>query len=212
MPESRVQVQELSGTSWAVGVLFRPAAGRLLADAEPANLPVTGEHLDRAPHQSLADVMNGTVPLAEARLALVAILRAWLLPYVSELDERAALVNAVCQLAEDDDGILRSSELAERVNVPLRSLERLVYAHVGVTPKWLKPASGGWSSAWGAGLSPAGRLKGMDASPLNSIILAVVLAGIFFYVLYGVVRAAVRDGIGQAEERREKTGENVNVD
>lgn len=136
-PESRVQVQELRGTSWAVGVLFRPAAGRLLAAAEPANLPATGEDLGSAPRQALADVMNGTLSVPAARLALVGILRSWLFPFVSELDERAAMVNVVCQLAEEDDSILRSSDLAERVNVPLRSLERLVYAHIGVTPKWL---------------------------------------------------------------------------
>lgn len=136
-PQSRIQVQELRGTSWAVGVLFRPAAGRLLAAAEPADLSVTGEHLGNAPHPALAAVMNGTLSVPAARLALVGILRAWLFPYVSELDERAAMVNIVCQLAEDDDSILRASDLAERVNVPPRSLERLVYAHIGVTPKWL---------------------------------------------------------------------------
>jgi AraC-like DNA-binding protein len=136
-PESRAQVQELAGTSWAVGVLFRPAAGRLLSVTEPANLPGTGERLDGAPRQALADVMKGTLHVPEARLALVGILRSWLFRYVSELDERAALVNRVCQLAEDDETILRSSELAERVNIPPRSLERLVYAHIGVSPKWL---------------------------------------------------------------------------
>jgi transcriptional regulator GlxA family with amidase domain len=47
------------------------------------------------------------------------------------------LVNAVCELAENDDRILRSSDLAERVNVPVRSLERLVSSHLGVSPKWL---------------------------------------------------------------------------
>ena len=49
----------------------------------------------------------------------------------------------------------------------------------------------------------------MDASALNSIVLAVVLAAVFFYILYGVVRAAVRSGIGQAEERRDKIGESA---
>jgi len=33
-PDSRVQVQELRGTSWAVGVLFRPAAAPLLTGTE----------------------------------------------------------------------------------------------------------------------------------------------------------------------------------
>jgi len=37
---------------------------------------------------------------------------------------------------------------------------------------------------------------------LDSLVLTVVFAAVFFYVLYGVIRAAVRDGMLQAEERR----------
>ncbi|SLJ96265.1 hypothetical protein [Arthrobacter sp. P2b] len=37
---------------------------------------------------------------------------------------------------------------------------------------------------------------------LDSFVLTVVFSGVFFYVLYGVIRAAVRDGILQADERR----------
>jgi AraC-like DNA-binding protein len=136
-PQSTAQVQELAGTSWVIGVLFRPAAGRLLSASEPAHIPGTGEELRGAPVEELSRVMNGMRPASEARLALVAILNSWLTHYVSGLDERALLANSVCQLAEDDESILRSADLAERVSVPLRSLERLVYSQVGVTPKWL---------------------------------------------------------------------------
>lgn len=45
---------------------------------------------------------------------------------------------------------------------------------------------------------------------LDSLVLAVVFAAVFFYVLYGVVRAAVRDGILQADGRRQKAGLSVN--
>lgn len=38
---------------------------------------------------------------------------------------------------------------------------------------------------------------------LDSLVLTVVFAAVFFYVLYGVIRAAVRDGILQAEKRRQ---------
>lgn len=135
-PASRVQVQELAGASWVVGVLFRPAAARLLTVTEPAEVPGIGEPLQHAPVQALTAVMN-TQPAHEARRDMAGILRSWLLPYVPRLDERAATVNSVCELAENDESILRSSELAERVNIPARSLERLVYSYLGVTPKWL---------------------------------------------------------------------------
>jgi len=37
---------------------------------------------------------------------------------------------------------------------------------------------------------------------VNGLVLTVTFAAIFFYILHGVVRAAVRDGILQAEERK----------
>ena len=37
---------------------------------------------------------------------------------------------------------------------------------------------------------------------MNGLVLTITFAAIFFYILHGVVRAAVRDGILQAEERR----------
>ena len=40
---------------------------------------------------------------------------------------------------------------------------------------------------------------------LENPVLAVVFAAIFFYILYGVIRAGVRDGILQADELRQKT-------
>jgi hypothetical protein len=36
------------------------------------------------------------------------------------------------------------------------------------------------------------------------IVLAAVLAAIFFYILYGVIRAATRDGIIAARRQSEK--------
>ena len=36
----------------------------------------------------------------------------------------------------------------------------------------------------------------------TGLVLYIIFGAIFFYILYGVVRAAVRDGILQADERR----------
>jgi uncharacterized membrane protein len=44
----------------------------------------------------------------------------------------------------------------------------------------------------------------MDADPLTSLVLAAVSAAVFLYVLYGVVRAATRDGILDATRQVEK--------
>lgn len=44
----------------------------------------------------------------------------------------------------------------------------------------------------------------MDAGPLNAILLTAVLAAVFFYILYGIIRAATRDGIIEARRQAEK--------
>jgi hypothetical protein len=38
---------------------------------------------------------------------------------------------------------------------------------------------------------------------LDSLVLAAVFGAVFLYVLYGVIRAGVRDGILQADQRRQ---------
>lgn len=42
----------------------------------------------------------------------------------------------------------------------------------------------------------------MDPSLLNSVVLLAAFSAIFFYVLYGVVKAAVREGMKQAWKYR----------
>jgi hypothetical protein len=43
----------------------------------------------------------------------------------------------------------------------------------------------------------------------GGIVLSLGFAAIFFYVLYGVIRAGVRDGILQADDRREPPSEMI---
>ena len=40
---------------------------------------------------------------------------------------------------------------------------------------------------------------------LTGLVLFALFGAIFFYILYGVIRAAVRDGILQADERRRRS-------
>ncbi|GAA2234638.1 helix-turn-helix domain-containing protein [Herbiconiux moechotypicola] len=136
-PDPRVSITTLRGTSWGVGVLFRPAATLLLQQQEAKELlgaiipfPVPGTDA------AVASAMHGTDP-STRRLALVAALRRWLAPIAARMGERGLLANEVSRLAETDPGILRSSELADRCSLSVRSLERLVREQIGVTPKWL---------------------------------------------------------------------------
>ena len=133
-PDARVQVQELRGSSWAVGILFRPAAGPLLTATDPVALAGASEPLPTAPAGQVRQVMEAAV---YPRDELVRVLRGWLLPIAVGVDDRGRLVNEACRLAEEDPAITRAADLAARLGVSPRSMERLVRAHIGVTPKWL---------------------------------------------------------------------------
>ena len=133
-PDSRVQVQELRGTSWAVGILFRPAAGPLLTSADPVALVGSSEPLPTAPAEAVRRIMTGA---SYDRTQLARVLRAWLLPVAAGIDDRGQLVNEACRLAEEDPGLTRAADLAARLGLSPRSLERLVRSQIGMTPKWL---------------------------------------------------------------------------
>ncbi|MFF3601797.1 helix-turn-helix domain-containing protein [Kitasatospora indigofera] len=132
-PDPRLDVHELRGASWAVGVLFRPAAASVLTQTPPRDLLGRGEALPGAPLGAVGEAMASDA----ARQRLIELLGRWLGPLARGLDQRAMTVNAVCQLAESDASITRVDELAARVGVTTRTLERLVREQVGVSPKWL---------------------------------------------------------------------------
>jgi AraC-like DNA-binding protein len=139
-PDSRVGVRELVGVSWVVGVLFRPAAGPLLTRTEPSALAGSSEPLPpAAPVEAVRGIMGGMPGRRKERDrgALLPVLRGWLLPVASGVDDRGRLVNEACRLAESDPDITRAAELAARLGLSPRSLERLVRSYVGLSPKWL---------------------------------------------------------------------------
>ena len=133
-PDSRVQVKELRGASWAVGILFRPAAGPLLTTTDPVALVGSSEPLAAAPAAGVRRIMTG--PRYD-REELARALHRWLAPVAERVDDRGRLANEAGRLAEDDADLTRASCLAERLGMSPRSLERLVRSHVGLTPKWL---------------------------------------------------------------------------
>jgi len=129
-----VSTQELHGESWVLGLLLRPAATRLFSEEPPSALVGRVLPLPGAPVGEVHGAMDDDGGLPDA---LRAALAGWLEPFVDRVDERMRLCNEVCRLAEEDQGILRVDELARTAGLPLRSLDRLVKEHVGVTPKWL---------------------------------------------------------------------------
>jgi len=144
-PDSRLSVRTLEGTGWAVGILFRPAAAPLLTGTAATELVGRAEPMAGAPAPQVEAVMHDAVVDRPARTrdagldraALVRVLRGWLGPIAAQVDDLGRLVNRACRIAEEDAGLIRAVDLAQRLGLSPRSLERLVRRHVGMTPKWL---------------------------------------------------------------------------
>jgi len=131
-PNPKVSVQTLSGQGWALGLLLRPAAGPLLTSTSPRRLLAQSEPMPGAPTIEIAAAMARNSPPSALTL-----IEAWLGPYARRVGSAGRLVNRVCRVVEEDRTLVRVVDVARRVGVSTRSLERLIMAHVGVTPKWL---------------------------------------------------------------------------
>lgn len=133
-PDAKLQVRNLSGTGQALGLLLRPAAGRLLlAGASPADLVGRSRPVADAPISEIEAALSQPTPAP----IVTALLSRWLGPLAARVDDHGRLVNRICSLAEEDDTIVRVAELARRAGMSARSLERRVVDHIGLTPKWL---------------------------------------------------------------------------
>lgn len=132
-PNPKVEVRELSGQGWAVGLLLRPAAGPLLTSVEPRALVGGSAPVLDAPVDEIVAAMGA----ASSTSSWTHLLERWLGPVAARVDEHGRLANRVCQRVEDDRDIVRVAELGRRVRLSSRSVERLIRRYLGVTPKWL---------------------------------------------------------------------------
>ncbi|MBN9735258.1 MULTISPECIES: helix-turn-helix domain-containing protein [unclassified Pseudonocardia] len=132
-PRTVVGTRELAGRSWVAGVLLRPAAAPVLTTTAPAALTGAEEPFPGAPVAELTAAVHGSEP----DRAVAAVVRDWLGPYADRVTDAGLLVNRACALAEERTDLVRADQLADATGVAPRTLERLVRAHVGLTPLWL---------------------------------------------------------------------------
>ena len=137
-PTTRVSHRDLTGTSWAVGALLRPAALAALC-VEPQGIRDSEVAFD-APdlHRNVAAAMststNGQPDHTAARHAAVAAYTAWALELLPPPDETARLANAMEDLIANDREIRRVDQLADRLHLSPRAVQRLARRYVGVAP------------------------------------------------------------------------------
>ena len=131
--------QRLEGEGWAFGALLQPGVAHRIVPGAVRSIIASSVSFDEL------RLMDAAPFVAHVRRAVaagddadaVAAFEAWVVAQRIELDDDDALVRRVVELAETDRTILRADDLARASGMGLRSLERLVRKHLGLTPKWL---------------------------------------------------------------------------
>jgi AraC-like DNA-binding protein len=130
-PTTRTSHRDLTGTGWAVGALLRPAAIAYLVEDpaalrdtyRPLSLPELGDAVRRA--------MDS--PGDRHQLAVEAFAD-WLAAKAPEPTPDGLLANAMADVIESDPTLRTVEELAQRLHVSTRTVQRLARRHVGLPP------------------------------------------------------------------------------
>lgn len=134
----------LETTGWVHGVLLQPAA-MLLLGGDPVERFVGAQHpldVDGGVLVAVIRELDAAPPppspldRAAAERAVAAV-ESWLARFVDPDDDEGRLIGEVVALAETEPELTRVADLAERVGVSERALQRLVRHRLGLTPKWL---------------------------------------------------------------------------
>jgi AraC-like DNA-binding protein len=133
-PTTRASYRDLSGTGWAVGALLRPAAVPSLIDDVTA---LRDDYREVELPQLTAAVraaMTSGEPPGDRRRAAITAFSAWLQDRLDAATEEGLLANRLVELAESDTTLLTVPDLAARLSVSTRTLQRLSARYVGLPP------------------------------------------------------------------------------
>ncbi|WP_156761087.1 helix-turn-helix domain-containing protein [Microbacterium karelineae] len=132
-PTTRASHRELRGSGWAVGALLRPAGLTSLTsdpsairDAEVAfDVPELAGEVARTMSDSDDDV---------AREGAVRVFSRWASAHLEAPDGGGLLANAMEDAIAGDRDIVRVDDLARRLGISVRGVQRLARRYVGVAP------------------------------------------------------------------------------
>ncbi|GGH36143.1 helix-turn-helix domain-containing protein [Microbacterium album] len=133
-PTSRASYRDLTGKGWAVGALLRPAAVPAIV-GDPAALRDAYRQVDQPElATSVRAVMNADTSFEERRVAAIAAFTEWLSDRLVAPSEEGLLANRMVEVAETDPSVLSVGDLAARLDVSTRTLQRLAAKYVGLPP------------------------------------------------------------------------------
>ncbi|WP_041291937.1 AraC family transcriptional regulator [Kineococcus radiotolerans] len=132
-PTTRRSHRDLTGTGWAVGAQLRPAAVPVFTDG-PAALR------DRYVRLELPGLLGAVLAAAAAGPAdalpqrTAAAFAGWLAAHVGEPSAEARTANAMAEVIDTDPAVVRLEDVALRLAVSTRTLQRLAHRYVGLPP------------------------------------------------------------------------------
>ncbi len=131
-PATKASYRDLAGRGWAVGALLQPAAVRTFT--QDPMLDRDAYRVLELPdlHQDVRSAM-GTDGTDRHQRAVDAFTR-WLLDAVEPPGEEALLANRLAAEIEADPTLLRLEQVAERLHVSGRTVQRLARKYVGLAP------------------------------------------------------------------------------
>ena len=132
-PSTGASHRDLTGTGWAVGGLLRPAAVAQLHPS-PGFLRDVEEPYD-APDLHAAVVAAMATDDEEAgNAAAAAAWAGWAREHLDEPDEGGEVANAMEDLVATDPEVVRVEQVAERLGLSVRAVQRLCHRYVGLPP------------------------------------------------------------------------------
>jgi AraC-like DNA-binding protein len=126
----------LSGVGHTLGAAFLPGGFRPLLQRSVGSIAgsvVPAGELFEVDDRPVAERIIGATAVPE----MVEALETYLLALEPEPDPVVLEVRALVNDAEEDHGLTRAEDLAERAAMSLRSLQRLFTEYVGIGPKWV---------------------------------------------------------------------------
>ncbi|MFT3889699.1 MAG: helix-turn-helix domain-containing protein [Arachnia sp.] len=132
-PSTGASHRDLSGRGWAVGALLRPAGIAALSPDPGAIRDAEIPFDDPALHQAVADAMRGDDE-ATADAAAASAFAAWATTTLPAPDDGGLCANQLEDLIASDREIVRVDQVADRLGLTVRGVQRLARRYVGVPP------------------------------------------------------------------------------